>query len=761
MIEYIASIPNPGTEGKPKFLHSDDPNLVARWVKAEDRPGFSIYVCLNPLKPGAMTHGKDNIAAITWIFIDLDFRDIVETPEQIDKKLTELWLTPTEIADSGHGRHVKYALREEIPFDDPAFERVCALQAILIRYLAGDPQVRPWSLLRRTGTTNSKHEPHVQCRVLRSGGAVDLTELEDLCSIAEAEDKTLLTYREKPASNGHATSGYDTHNNERQRDFVRSGPVDVEAELAAMTPGEVNAVQCRVIPSLMWKTQHPDEIHTRVVDATMAMAERHGLAYDHAVEVKAVRTRILSAYNNLLLKNHDYYSTGEIPPWLPGEFHKAWVAKLQEGGQPVFGFNPGGYYLRNKQGIRAQDGTAAENSGEMEAGEPHARRKKAPPAGKALRLELRPFKLIDIGVLPPRKWLYGRHYQRRTVSLTAGPGGMGKSSLDLGEAVAMATCRNLFGEQPEERLRVWYHNGEDPREEIDRRIFAICQHYDIPQQELEGQLWTTSGTEFPLRVAKGYNNLEVNTELVEQISAAVADNEIDLIIFDPFVTLHSVSELDPGKMDAVIRVFTGIADENDTAIELVHHVRKPAAGNTSDYDVHDIRGVGAITDAVRAARVLNRMNEKDAEAAGCSELERLSRFRVDRAKGNYSPAKTATWCQFINVELGNGDEVGVVAPWSFPGQGGAPSEQMLKAERTAEAVFMELLFRLTGQGRTVSDRSGVNYAPLLFSREKEAKDAKISKAAFASAMRRLFAAKRIRAEDTGQSGHRVHCIVVV
>ena len=94
-------------------------------------------------------------------------------------------------------------------------------------------------------------------------------------------------------------------------------------------------------------------------------------------------------------------------------------------------------------------------------------------------------------MLPPRTWLYGKHYQRRTVSLTAGPGGMGKSSLDMVEAVAMVTCRNLLGEQPEERLRVWYHNGEDPLDEINRRLAAICQHYGIPQGELQGHLWVT------------------------------------------------------------------------------------------------------------------------------------------------------------------------------------------------------------------------------------------------------------------------------
>jgi len=50
------------------------------------------------------------------------------------------------------------------------------------------------------------------------------------------------------------------------------------------------------------------------------------------------------------------------------------------------------------------------------------------------------------------------------------------SSEDLVEAIAMATARSLLGEQPGERLKCWYHNGEDNAQEIDRRIAAICQH---------------------------------------------------------------------------------------------------------------------------------------------------------------------------------------------------------------------------------------------------------------------------------------------
>jgi RecA-family ATPase len=259
-------------------------------------------------------------------------------------------------------------------------------------------------------------------------------------------------------------------------------------------------------------------------------------------------------------------------------------------------------------------------------------------------------------------------------------------------------------------------------------------------------------------VAKGYANLEVNASLVRRISAEIAKNQIDVAMFDPLVTLHSVSELDTGKMDAVIRLFAGIADENSASADLSHHMRKPAAGAAADYDVHDIRGVGAITDAVRAARVLNRMSERDAEAAGCDEVARMTRFRVDRAKGNYSPPQAATWRQFINVELLNGDDVGVVAPWDFPGQGEQTPEKAA-ADQKAEHVFLQLLDKFLARGINVSANPGPNYAPAKFVEEREAKTAKVPKAALKAAMNRLLDAGRIVAEQVGRSDRSSHRLV--
>ena len=546
--------------------------------------------------------------------------------------------------------------------------------------------------------------------------------------------------------NGHAAG---TNDDERIR-------VDAEVELAAMTPGNVNDVQIRVIPSLLWRGLNPNDVVSQVTAATMDMAKRHGLTEwtEQAEVIKHVRPRVGSALKNLFLKDYDP-ATGTIPSWLCADFHKAWMEKLAAGLSPRFGCGINGFFVRG-YGCGSDDASGdhadTEHNGNDDSATHRAAADEAKQKKRSNTVVLRPFVPLDPATFPPRQWLYGRHYLRRTVSCTTAPGGFGKSSVDMVEAIAMATCRPLLSEQPTERLRVWYHNGEDNYEELSRRILAICQNYNIPQEELVGWFFMTSGNEFPLRVAAGYNSLAPNEALIAQIKKQIEDNEIDLAIFDPLISLHGVSENDNVKMSQVLQIFAEMADTYNCSIEICHHTRKPLNGNGGhDYDALDTRGAGSIHDAVRALRVFNRMSEHEAGELSIPSHERASYFRVDRGKGNYSPAAQAVWRRFINVTLPNGDDVGVVSPWLYPGQGESSPERD-QLEQAAEYVFMRLLNRFTLSGETVSSKSRGNYAPRIFAKENEAKLAKLNVIQLERAMRRLFEKGKIKSEQIDKRG---------
>lgn len=281
----------------------------------------------------------------------------------------------------------------------------------------------------------------------------------------------------------------------------------------------------------------------------------------------------------------------------------------------------------------------------------------------------KPFRWTDPSRLPRREWLYGDHYIRKFVSATFSPGGVGKSSLALVEAMAMASGRPLLGCSPARRLKVAYWNGEDPLEETQRRAMAAAIHYGLKPADLEGWLFIGSGREAEIIVAEQTSaGATVMAPNVEKIVALVESCGLDLAVIDPFVSSHRVSENDNGAIDVVAKTWARIADRTNIGVELIHHTRK---GNGAETTVEDGRGASSLLYAARSARVLNAMTREEGERAGVERHR--SHFRVDNGKANLAPPPEGSqWFRMASVGLGNGAEgtegdlIGVVTPWEWP-----------------------------------------------------------------------------------------------
>jgi AAA domain/Bifunctional DNA primase/polymerase, N-terminal len=305
----------------------------------------------------------------------------------------------------------------------------------------------------------------------------------------------------------------------------------------------------------------------------------------------------------------------------------------------------------------------------------HESPKQEQSKGKKPRIKLQRYDAPDPTKIPRREWLYGSHYMRKIVTATVGPGGIGKSSLGLVEAVGMAIGRDLLdGGKLPRPLRVWYHNGEDPRDELNRRIGAICIFYKVDAQEVSKNMFTTCGLDMPIKVAAGSMEVKLDKALVAEITATIREHEIDVAIFDPLVTLHNTSEIFTATMDPVIReVFGTIANDTNTAVELAHHTRKKATGQ-DEYTAADARGSSGIVDAVRGMRVTNQMSKDEAKNFAIDERERDLYFRVSKGKANMTRKGRGKWYQFNSVILPNGDperdipgdDIGVLSTWEPP-----------------------------------------------------------------------------------------------
>ena len=163
-----------------------------------------------------------------------------------------------------------------------------------------------------------------------------------------------------------------------------------------------------------------------------------------------------------------------------------------------------------------------------------------------------PYAWIDPAKVPRRSWLYAPHYVRQFVSLTVSTGGVGKSSLIVVEALAMASGRPLLKLKAEGPFRVWYWNGEDPMEELQRRFAAAARHHGLRAEDLGDRLFVDSGRDLPIVIAEDNRRTGtwVDEDLIEKIVTAARANQIDVIIVDPFVTTHRVNENDNAASSA-------------------------------------------------------------------------------------------------------------------------------------------------------------------------------------------------------------------
>jgi hypothetical protein len=230
-----------------------------------------------------------------------------------------------------------------------------------------------------------------------------------------------------------------------------------------------------------------------------------------------------------------------------------------------------------------------------------------------------------------------------------------------------------------EPLGVWYWNGEDPADELERRIAAICLHYGITNEDIGGRLCIDSGRDVPIRLVIEENrNLIIATPLVDNLLAEIKTKRIDVMIIDPFVASHRVSENESMKIEAVTEQWKRICEEGDCSVELVHHTRK-LNGNVVTID--DGRGSTALVAAMRSARLLAGMGDTEADKHGIDDPRAF--FRIENGKSNMMPASRLTrWHQLVSVPLGNAtatrpeDCIGVVTHWIPP----SPIEGVSDAE---------------------------------------------------------------------------------
>ncbi|MGM9403640.1 AAA family ATPase [Aliiroseovarius sp. KMU-71] len=356
----------------------------------------------------------------------------------------------------------------------------------------------------------------------------------------------------------------------------------------------------------------------------------------------------------------------------------------------------------------------------------HANANKRPAddgAQELSSLKLTPVQAPRPDQIPPREWLYGRSVIAGFISVLVAPGGTGKSSLMLTEAVAMAIGKTLFaGESPVGKLRVWVHGAEDPFDEHQRRLAALLKHHGLTRADLGDRLFITSGRDAPLCLARmGRDGPEIMQEAVDALVRVMNAAQVDVLVLDPLSAVHSLPENDNTAMNALVGALRYIADKTGAAIILVHHTSKAAGQDMAASGAGAARGASALVDGARIVRQVARMSEKEAAKWGIEADKAHQYVRVDNGKSNLAPAAKAKWRKLVSVPLDNGtahypagDTVGVVEAWTPPEPAVATASELAQVQAVIDGASNKPRADKRSShwiGHTVADALGFDIGP--------------------------------------------------
>lgn len=226
-----------------------------------------------------------------------------------------------------------------------------------------------------------------------------------------------------------------------------------------------------------------------------------------------------------------------------------------------------------------------------------------------------PFSGRKVGDFTTLRPIYGQLFPG-TVSILAAPGGAGKSTLAVAEALAMASGEDLlhefgkFGAQIQ-KLNVCYLNLEDDADWSERQFAAAAEFFGI--DEIGGKLLIGDRDRCPEFLAAIIDprsrQILPNEALVESVVQFIEENQIDILVIDPLIATNPLDEADNIAAERVATTYRNIARRTHCHVMLVHHVRKSTTYNgRRRLEADDVRGASALLGAARLVRVVNTLD---------------------------------------------------------------------------------------------------------------------------------------------------------
>ncbi len=199
------------------------------------------------------------------------------------------------------------------------------------------------------------------------------------------------------------------------------------------------------------------------------------------------------------------------------------------------------------------------------------------------------------------------------VAQRVAPGGTGKTTLALWEAVHIVLGIDLYGAKVVTPGWVLYVTAEDPRERLVARLKKICEDMVLTPEQTEkvkrGVLfWDLTGQ--PAKLAMEADGNILATPLAEEIVDQFKDDPPVLVEFDPAVSFGAAESRVNDNEQALVLAARMIVKGLDCCVRYTHHTGKTNARDRTA-DQYSGRGGSAMPDGCRMVQVLQTWSATD------------------------------------------------------------------------------------------------------------------------------------------------------
>lgn len=335
--------------------------------------------------------------------------------------------------------------------------------------------------------------------------------------------------------------------------------------------------------------------------------------------------------------------------------------------------------------------------------------------------------------VPERAW-FAPNIPMRTVTNLAGEGGSGKTGLALQLMAASALRLPWLGNDVMHGRSIYY-GAEDEDAELHRRFARIVERVGKRLKDLDGVRVIPMADRDAVLAHPGTGPLQRSRMAMTEVFKSLVEELVSfapkLLVVDPAADVFGGDEIKRDQVREFIGMLRAIAMNFDCAVLLLSH---PSL--TGIHSGTGTSGSTAWSNSVRS-RLYLEIPKQDGQPHPCERVLKVM-------KANYGP--TGQRCK-----LRWSDGVYVLDSGLDPAV-----ETMLNSE--ADALYLDLLTTLNGQGQYLSPAPSVTYAPAVMAKQSKAKG--FGKHSFAAAQQRLLDAGKVRIEEYGKPSRRQRRLVV-